>query len=99
MGSVKVAFKKNCPARGDWLIRTKPLRADSSQPASSFGRLGGTRVVSLAGGGVSSLTWCGQSVLVLGGVVRDRLQHHPHGEGEHGGEEAIEDEVEEEDKG
>lgn len=53
----------------------------------------------MAGGGASSLTWCGQPVLVLRGVVRDSLQHHPHGEGEHGGEEAIEDEVEEEDEG
>jgi hypothetical protein len=49
--------------------------------------------------GTSSLTRRGQSVLILGGMVRDSLQHHPHGEGEHGCEEAIEDEVEEEDKG
>lgn len=49
--------------------------------------------------GANHQAWCGQSVLVLGGVVRDSLQHHPHGEGEHGREEAIEDEVEEEDKG
>lgn len=53
----------------------------------------------MAGRGASSLTWCGQSVLVLGGMVRDSLQHYPHGESEHGREEAIEDEVEEEDKG
>lgn len=32
-------------------------------------------------------------------MVRDSLQHYPHGEAEHGGEEAIEDEVEEEDEG
>ena len=87
--------KRRDPPRDSRVV----LRADSSQPASSFGRLRGIRVVSLACGGVSSLTWCGQSVLVLGGVVGDRLQHHPHGEGEHGGEEAIEDKVEEEDKG
>lgn len=42
---------------------------------------------------------CSQSVLVLGGMVGDSLQHHPHGEGEHGGEEPIKNEVEEEDKG
>lgn len=42
---------------------------------------------------------CSQPVLVLGGMVRDSLQHHPHGEGEHSRKEAIEDEVEEEDKG
>lgn len=64
-----------------------------------MGGLGGKRAIRGAGSRVSSLTWCGQSVLVLGGMVRDSLQHHPHGEGEHGREEAIKDEVEEEDKG
>lgn len=49
--------------------------------------------------GANHQAWCGQSVLVLGGMVRDSLQHYPHGESEHGREEAIEDEVEEEDKG
>lgn len=49
--------------------------------------------------GTTSLTWCGQSILVLGSMIRDGLQHHPHGEGEHGREEAIEDKVEEEDEG
>lgn len=49
--------------------------------------------------GANHQAWCGQPVLVLGSVVRDGLQHHPHGEGEHGREEAIEDEVEEEDEG
>lgn len=49
--------------------------------------------------GSNHQAWCGQSILVLGGMVRDGLQHHPHGEGEHGREETIEDEVEEEDEG
>lgn len=53
----------------------------------------------MAGRKRASLTWCGQSVLVLGGMVRDCLQHDPHGKGKHCREEAIEDEVEEEDKG
>lgn len=49
--------------------------------------------------GANHQAGCSQSVLVLGGMVRDSLQHHPHGEGEHCREKAIEDEVEEEDKG
>lgn len=48
--------------------------------------------------GTNHQAWCGQSVLVLRGMIRNSLQHHPHGEGEHGCEEAIEDKVEEEDK-
>lgn len=65
----------------------------------SFLEVWGAQNRLMAGGKRESLTWRGQSVLVLGGMVRDRLQHDPHGEGEHRREEAIEDEVEKEDKG
>lgn len=62
------------------------------------GRLGSTGAVK-GWWGAASLTRCGQPVLILGGMVRHGLQHDPHGEGEHSREEAIEDEVEEEDEG
>lgn len=91
---------KNFSAHGDWIMKTTPLRIilSSSQPMNSFWRLGCARAIRGTGREASSLTWCGQPVLILGGMVRDSLQHHPHCEGEHGREEAIEDKVEEEDK-
>lgn len=55
--------------------------------------------IQVLGLGANHQAWGGQSILVLGSVVRDSLQHGPHGKGEHGREEAIEDEVEEEDEG
>lgn len=78
--------------------RFKNFPSNSWEELRSSGGLEDT-VVRVAGRGTSPLTWCGQSILVLGSVFRDSLQHHPHGEGEHGREEAIEDEVEEEDEG
>lgn len=46
-----------------------------------------------------TLTWTGDAVPVPRHVVVQREQHHPHGEGEHAGQEAVEDQVEEQDEG
>ena len=43
------------------------------------------------------LTWAGHSVPVLGHVVLQGLQHHPHGEGEEARQEGIEHQVEADD--
>lgn len=49
-----------------------------------------------AAGSGSGVTWRVQAVLVPGNGVIQRLQHHPDGEDEHSRQDAIKDEVEEE---
>lgn len=44
-------------------------------------------------------TWEGNAVLVLGHVVVQSHQHHPHGQREHPGQEGVEHQVEEQDEG
>lgn len=44
------------------------------------------------------LTRGGEAVLVFGDVGVDALQHHPHGEREQAGQEAVEEQVEEQDQ-
>lgn len=44
------------------------------------------------------LTWGGDAVSVARHKVVQSEQHHPHGQGEHAGQEAVEDQVEEQDE-
>lgn len=44
------------------------------------------------------LTWGGDAVSVARNKVIQSEQHHPHGQGEHAGQEAVEDQVEEQDE-
>lgn len=44
------------------------------------------------------LTWDREAVLVLGDIWVHRLEHHPHGEREEGGEETVEHQIEEQDQ-
>lgn len=45
-----------------------------------------------------ALTWGGDAVSVTRHIVVQGEQHHPHGQGEHAGQEAVEDQVEEQDE-
>lgn len=46
-----------------------------------------------------TLTWIGNAVSVLGHIVIQSEQQHPHGQGEHASQETVENQVEQQDEG